>query len=132
MWHNVTDKLSVQLSFACSSYVSSVVFQVELETAQQQISLLTQQKELLRERLENMSDYPGLKRERAELQGQLRLLKTQLEEAQEENRLLHAGEGRLLLPFSEESSYSFYHTRLRESGFYVCNNVRLIHHYYCC
>lgn len=105
MWHNVTDKLSVQLPFACSSHVSSVVFQVELETAQQQISLLTQQKELLRERLENVSDYPGLKRERAELQGQLRLLKTQLEEAQEENRLLHAGEGRLLLPFPEESSY---------------------------
>ncbi|XP_073329085.1 centriole and centriolar satellite protein ofd1 isoform X2 [Pagrus major] len=67
---------------------------VELETAQQQISLLTQQKELLRERLENMSDYPGLKREKAELQGQLRLLKTQLEEAQEENRLLHADLGK--------------------------------------
>ncbi|XP_036965256.1 oral-facial-digital syndrome 1 protein homolog isoform X1 [Acanthopagrus latus] len=67
---------------------------VELETAQQQISLLTQQKEQLRERLENMSDYPGLKRERAELQGQLRLLKTQLEEAQEENRLLHADLGK--------------------------------------
>uniref|UniRef100_A0A671WCM7 OFD1 centriole and centriolar satellite protein n=1 Tax=Sparus aurata TaxID=8175 RepID=A0A671WCM7_SPAAU len=67
---------------------------VELETAQQQISLLTQQKELLRERLENVSDYPSLKRERAELQGQLRLLKTQLEEAQEENRLLHADLGK--------------------------------------
>lgn len=43
-----------------------------------------------------MSDYPSLKREKAQLQGQVRLLKTQLEEAQEENRLLHAGEGRLL------------------------------------
>ncbi|XP_049903990.1 centriole and centriolar satellite protein ofd1 isoform X2 [Epinephelus moara] len=64
--------------------------QAELDTAQQQISLLTQQKELLRERLESMSDYPSLKREKAELQGQLRLLKKQLEEAQEENRLLHA------------------------------------------
>uniref|UniRef100_A0A3Q3QQX0 Uncharacterized protein n=1 Tax=Monopterus albus TaxID=43700 RepID=A0A3Q3QQX0_MONAL len=64
--------------------------QVELDTAQQQISLLTQQNELLRERLENMSNYTSLKREKAELQGQLQLLKTQLEEAQEENRLLHA------------------------------------------
>uniref|UniRef100_A0A8D0CNS8 OFD1 centriole and centriolar satellite protein n=1 Tax=Sander lucioperca TaxID=283035 RepID=A0A8D0CNS8_SANLU len=59
----------------------------------QQISLLTQQKELLRERLETMSDYPSLKREKAELQGQLRLLKKQLEETQEENRLLHADLG---------------------------------------
>ncbi|XP_019945416.2 centriole and centriolar satellite protein ofd1 isoform X1 [Paralichthys olivaceus] len=64
--------------------------QVELDTAQQQIPLLTQQKELLRERLEAMSDYTILKREKAELQGQLRLLKNQLDEAQEENRLLHA------------------------------------------
>lgn len=64
--------------------------QVEVDTAQQQISLLTQQNELLRERLETMSDYTSLKREKAELQGQLRLLKKQLEEAQEENRLLHA------------------------------------------
>lgn len=68
--------------------------QVELDTAQQQIPLLTQQKELLRERLETMSDYPGLKREKAELQGQLRLLKNQLDEAQEENRLLHADLGK--------------------------------------
>ncbi|XP_039673299.1 oral-facial-digital syndrome 1 protein homolog isoform X1 [Perca fluviatilis] len=67
--------------------------QVELDTAQQQISLMTQQKELLRERLETMSDYPSLKREKAELQGQLRLLKKQLEEAQEENRLLRADLG---------------------------------------
>ncbi|GLD66213.1 oral-facial-digital syndrome 1 protein [Lates japonicus] len=68
--------------------------QAELDTAQQQISLLTQQKELLRERLETMSDYPSLKREKAELQGQLRLLKKQLDEAQEENRLLHADLGK--------------------------------------
>ncbi|XP_068428160.1 centriole and centriolar satellite protein ofd1 [Clinocottus analis] len=68
--------------------------QVELDTAQQQISLLTQQKELLRERLETTSDYPSLKSEKAELHGQLRLLKKQLEEAQEENRLLHADLGR--------------------------------------
>ncbi|KAM7380462.1 hypothetical protein PAMP_003755 [Pampus punctatissimus] len=68
--------------------------QVELDTAQQQASLLSQQKELLRERLETMSDYPSLKREKAELQGQLRLLKRQLEEAQEENRLLHADLGK--------------------------------------
>ncbi|XP_040003972.1 oral-facial-digital syndrome 1 protein homolog isoform X2 [Xiphias gladius] len=68
--------------------------QVELDTAEQQIPLLTQQKELLRERLETMSDYPSLKREKAELQGQLRLLKKQLDEAQEENRLLHADLGK--------------------------------------
>ncbi|XP_071395069.1 centriole and centriolar satellite protein ofd1 isoform X1 [Centroberyx affinis] len=68
--------------------------QVELDTSQQQASLLNQQKELLRERLETMSDYPSLKREKVELQGQLRLLKKQLEEAQEENRLLHADLGR--------------------------------------
>ncbi|XP_062420914.1 centriole and centriolar satellite protein ofd1 isoform X3 [Pungitius pungitius] len=68
--------------------------QVELDTAQQQISLLAQQNGLLRERLETMSDYPSLKGEKAELQGQQRLLKKQLEEAQEENRLLHADSGR--------------------------------------
>lgn len=82
----------LQLYFVCSSHVSSVDFQVELDTAQQQSSLLTQQKELLRERLDTTCDYPSLKREKAELQGQLRLLKKQLEEAQEENRFLHAGE----------------------------------------
>ncbi|XP_008273863.1 centriole and centriolar satellite protein ofd1 [Stegastes partitus] len=68
--------------------------QAELDTAQQQISLLTQQKELLRERLETMNDYPSLKREKAELQGQLQLLKKQLEEAREENQLLHADMGK--------------------------------------
>ncbi|CAK6953986.1 centriole and centriolar satellite protein ofd1 [Scomber scombrus] len=68
--------------------------QVDLDTTQQQASLLSQQKELLRERLETMSDYPCLKREKAELQGQLRLLKRQFEEAQEENRLLHADLGK--------------------------------------
>ncbi|MEQ2272620.1 hypothetical protein XENORESO_003636 [Xenotaenia resolanae] len=67
---------------------------VELETAQQQISLLTQQKELLKERLESTSDYPGLKREKAELLGQLQLLKKQLQESQEENQRLRAGEKR--------------------------------------
>lgn len=88
-------------------HVSSVVLQVELETAQQQISLLTQQKELLKERLESVSDYPSLKREKAELQGQQRLLKKQLEEAQEENRLLHAGEDQLLsLSTSQESKHA--------------------------
>lgn len=87
-----------------SFMVSSPVFQVELNTAQQQISLLSQQKELLRERLEAMSDYPNLKREKTELQGQLRLLKKQLEEAQEETRLLHAGEDWLLFPSTSKES----------------------------
>nr|XP_046259165.1 oral-facial-digital syndrome 1 protein homolog isoform X2 [Scatophagus argus] len=68
--------------------------QIELDTAQQQISLLCQQKELLKERLDTMSDYPSLKREKAELQAQLQLLKKQLEEAQEENCLLHADLGK--------------------------------------
>uniref|UniRef100_A0A3P9L780 OFD1 centriole and centriolar satellite protein n=1 Tax=Oryzias latipes TaxID=8090 RepID=A0A3P9L780_ORYLA len=64
--------------------------QADLDTAQQQISLLTQQKDLLRERLESTSDYPSLRRERTELQEQMRLLKKQLEEVREENRRLHA------------------------------------------
>ncbi|KAF7665428.1 hypothetical protein LDENG_00143600 [Lucifuga dentata] len=68
--------------------------QVELDMTQQQASLLSQQKALLRERLDAVSDYPILKREKAELQGQLRLLKTQLEEAQEENRILRADLGK--------------------------------------
>lgn len=83
--------------FCCFFHASSVVFQVEFDTAQQQLSLLTQQREMLKERLETMSDYPSLKREKAELQGQLRLLKKQLEEAQEDNRLLHAGEDLIVI-----------------------------------
>ncbi|KAK5612998.1 hypothetical protein CRENBAI_003298 [Crenichthys baileyi] len=73
--------------------------QVELETAQQQISLLTQQKELLKERLESTSDYPSLKREKAELLGQLQLLKKQLQESQEENQRLRA---EMIKPSKEE------------------------------
>ncbi|PWA31184.1 hypothetical protein CCH79_00002706 [Gambusia affinis] len=73
--------------------------QVELETAQQQISLLTQQKELLKERLESTSDYSRLKRERTELLGQLQLLKEQLEEAQGENQRLRA---EMIKPSKEE------------------------------
>uniref|UniRef100_A0A3B3VBT8 OFD1 centriole and centriolar satellite protein n=1 Tax=Poecilia latipinna TaxID=48699 RepID=A0A3B3VBT8_9TELE len=73
--------------------------QVELETAQQQISLLTQQKELLKERLESTSDYSRLKLEKTELLGQLQLLKKQLEEAQGENQRLHA---EMIKPSMEE------------------------------
>ncbi|KAG9349297.1 hypothetical protein JZ751_027740 [Albula glossodonta] len=62
--------------------------QVALDTVQSQTALLTQQNELLKERLETMSDYPTLKRERVELQAQLRLLKKQLDEVQEENHQL--------------------------------------------
>ncbi|KAK0135177.1 Oral-facial-digital syndrome 1 [Merluccius polli] len=65
--------------------------QVALESSEQQVSLLGQQRELLQERLEAVGDYSGLKRETGELQGQLRLLTRQLEEAHEENRLLRAG-----------------------------------------
>ncbi|XP_054887571.1 centriole and centriolar satellite protein ofd1 [Poeciliopsis prolifica] len=73
--------------------------QVELETAQQQISLLTQQKELLKERLESTSDYSRLKQEKTELLGQLQLLKKQLEEAQGENQRLRA---EMIKPSKEE------------------------------
>uniref|UniRef100_A0A3B3Z491 Uncharacterized protein n=1 Tax=Poecilia mexicana TaxID=48701 RepID=A0A3B3Z491_9TELE len=73
--------------------------QVELETAQQQISLLTQQKELLKERLESTSDYSRLKLEKTELLGQLQLLKKQLEEAQGENQRLRA---EMIKPSKEE------------------------------
>ncbi|XP_066562029.1 centriole and centriolar satellite protein ofd1 isoform X1 [Amia ocellicauda] len=62
--------------------------QVELDTALSQISLLTQQNKLLRERLEETADYPALKREWLELQAQLRLMKKNLEEAQDDNRHL--------------------------------------------
>lgn len=70
----------------------SVVFKGELDAAQQQTCLLRQQNELLRERLESMSDFPSLKEETARLQGQVKLLKKQLEEAQEENGHLRAGQ----------------------------------------
>lgn len=99
---NTVDDVSIFILPASIS--SSVVLQVELDSAQQQISLLAQQKELLREKLETVSDYASLKSEKAELQGQLRLLKKQLAEAQEENRLLHSGEERLLsLSTTQES-----------------------------
>uniref|UniRef100_A0A8C6U1K8 OFD1 centriole and centriolar satellite protein n=1 Tax=Neogobius melanostomus TaxID=47308 RepID=A0A8C6U1K8_9GOBI len=62
---------------------------VELNTAQQQLSLLSEQKELLKEKLETMSDYTSLKTDRVELQGQLRLMSKQLEEALEESSHLH-------------------------------------------
>ncbi|KAM9850518.1 centriole and centriolar satellite protein ofd1 [Aulostomus maculatus] len=68
--------------------------QAELDAAQQQTSLLSQQKELLKERLETMTDYPSLKKEKTQLQGQVQLLKKQLEEAKEENQLLHADLGK--------------------------------------
>ncbi|KAM6978419.1 centriole and centriolar satellite protein ofd1 [Tautogolabrus adspersus] len=86
--------------------------QAELDTAQQQITLLTRQTELLRERLENTSDYPSLKREKVELQGQLRLLKKQLEDAQEENRLLRADLGK---PSQEQLSLQMELRRLQSA-----------------
>ncbi|XP_054643338.1 centriole and centriolar satellite protein ofd1 isoform X2 [Dunckerocampus dactyliophorus] len=64
--------------------------QVDLDAAQQQTALLNQQNELLRERMESMSDFASLKEDKALLQGQVRLLKTQLEEAQEEKQRLCA------------------------------------------
>ncbi|XP_052421057.1 centriole and centriolar satellite protein ofd1 isoform X1 [Carassius gibelio] len=61
---------------------------MELESSRAQASLLTQQNELLRERLENMSDYPALKRDAPEQQMNIRLLKEQLEDKQQENQRL--------------------------------------------
>ncbi|XP_019750920.1 centriole and centriolar satellite protein ofd1 isoform X2 [Hippocampus comes] len=68
--------------------------QGELDAAQQQTCLLRQQNELLRERLESMSDFPNLKEETARLQGQVKLLQKQLVEAQEENGHLRADLGK--------------------------------------
>lgn len=78
------------------THFSSALLQVELDTAHQQVSFLKQQKELLKERLETMSDYSDLERDKTELKGQVHLLKNQLLEAQEEVRLLRAGLDRLL------------------------------------
>nr|XP_015217093.1 PREDICTED: oral-facial-digital syndrome 1 protein isoform X1 [Lepisosteus oculatus]XP_015217094.1 PREDICTED: oral-facial-digital syndrome 1 protein isoform X1 [Lepisosteus oculatus] len=64
--------------------------QVELDAAMSQISLLTQQTKLLKERLEETTDYPVLKRERLELQAQVRLITRHLEDTQEENRQFKA------------------------------------------
>ncbi|XP_077583907.1 centriole and centriolar satellite protein ofd1 isoform X2 [Stigmatopora nigra] len=64
--------------------------QLDLEAAQQQTSLLRQQNDLLKERLESMNDFPILKEENVHLRGQFNLLKKQLEDAQEENRRLNA------------------------------------------
>ncbi|XP_038149327.1 oral-facial-digital syndrome 1 protein homolog isoform X1 [Cyprinodon tularosa] len=86
--------------------------QVELETAQQQISLLTQQKELLKERLESTSDYSSLKMEKAELLGQQQLLQKQLEEAQEENKRLHA---EMMKPSKEELALHAELSRLKNT-----------------
>ncbi|XP_034430469.1 oral-facial-digital syndrome 1 protein homolog isoform X2 [Hippoglossus hippoglossus] len=105
----VLDSQLEEHSRACSELRR---LQVELDTAQQQIPLLTQQKELLRERVETMSDYTSLKREKAELQGQLRLLKNQLDEAQEENRLLHAD---LSKPSKEQLSLQLELLRLQSA-----------------
>ena len=72
---------------ACSLWC----LQGALEASQQQASLLGQQGELLRERLEAVGDHAALKREKAELQEELRRLRRQLEEAQEESQLLRSG-----------------------------------------
>ncbi|XP_058469178.1 centriole and centriolar satellite protein ofd1 isoform X2 [Solea solea] len=87
----VIDSKLEEHSRACSELQK---LQVELDTTQQQMSLMTQRQELLQGQLETMSDYTSLKREKAELQGQLRLLKKQLDEAREENRLLYADLGK--------------------------------------
>ncbi|XP_053295688.1 centriole and centriolar satellite protein ofd1 [Pleuronectes platessa] len=105
----VLDSQLEEHSRACSELRR---LQVELDTAQQQIPLLTQQKELLRERVETMSDYTSLQREKAELQGQLRLLQNQLDEALEENRLLHAD---LSKPSKEQLSLQLELLRLQSA-----------------
>ncbi|XP_067264613.1 centriole and centriolar satellite protein ofd1 isoform X2 [Chanodichthys erythropterus] len=62
--------------------------QTELESVRSQASLLAQQNELLRQRLENMNDYSALKKDTQELQTHIRLLKHQLEEKRQENQRL--------------------------------------------
>ncbi|KAJ8004625.1 hypothetical protein DPEC_G00138250 [Dallia pectoralis] len=73
--------------------------QMELDTSQSQRSLLTQQNELLRERLEATKDYPTLRSERGELQTRISQLNKQLEEVQEENQRLR---GDLSRPSAEQ------------------------------
>ncbi|CAL8322220.1 unnamed protein product [Merluccius merluccius] len=87
--------------------------QVALESSEQQVSLLGQQRELLQERLEAVGDYSGLKRETGELQGQLRLLTRQLGEAHEENRVLRADAGR---PSEEQLALQTELQRLQAAG----------------
>ncbi|XP_052004431.1 centriole and centriolar satellite protein ofd1 isoform X2 [Xyrauchen texanus] len=64
------------------------LLEVELESVRSQASLLAQQNNLLRERLENMSDYPALKRETLELHKNITLMRQQIEENQLENQRL--------------------------------------------
>ncbi|CAL8268270.1 unnamed protein product [Lota lota] len=86
--------LSQKKEYECRTNTREGLCSVALEASRQQASLLGQQKELLSERLEAVSDYSGLKREKVELQGELRLLRRRLEEAQEESKLLRADAGR--------------------------------------
>ncbi|XP_028656671.1 centriole and centriolar satellite protein ofd1 isoform X1 [Erpetoichthys calabaricus] len=58
--------------------------EIELDFANSQLALLTQQNDLLKERLNETTDYPLLKRENLELQAQTKMQKKHLEEAQEE------------------------------------------------
>ncbi|XP_051566563.1 centriole and centriolar satellite protein ofd1 isoform X2 [Myxocyprinus asiaticus] len=64
------------------------LLKVELESVRSHASLLAQQNNLLRERLENMSDYPTLKRETLELHKNITLMRQQIEENQLENQRL--------------------------------------------
>lgn len=73
------------------AHLSPLPLQKDLDAAQQQVSLLNQQKGLLQERLGTMGDYSDLERDKRELIGQVQLLKHQLLEAQEQMRLLRAG-----------------------------------------
>ncbi|KAG2457334.1 OFD1 protein, partial [Polypterus senegalus] len=58
--------------------------EIELDFANSQLALLTQQNDLLKERLNETTDYPLLKRENLELQAQTKTQRKHLEEAQEE------------------------------------------------
>ncbi|XP_077073015.1 centriole and centriolar satellite protein ofd1 isoform X2 [Siphateles boraxobius] len=62
--------------------------QEELESARSHTSLLTRENELIREKLENMRDYPALKKQTQDLQTHIRLMKLQLEEEHQENQRL--------------------------------------------
>ncbi|CAL1582208.1 unnamed protein product [Knipowitschia caucasica] len=83
-------ELEAKLGEHIGLYSEIKQLKIELNMAQQQQSILTEQRELLKEKLETMSDYTSLKSERVELQVELQLQSKRLEEALEQNGLLRA------------------------------------------
>ncbi|XP_029460427.1 oral-facial-digital syndrome 1 protein isoform X2 [Rhinatrema bivittatum] len=73
--------------------------QLELNSANAQVSVLTRQNQLLTENLKETRDYPQLKAEKLELQTQIKFLKQQLEESHRELQQLR---DRLSYPAAEQ------------------------------